>query len=177
MKIYNVGADADEYNFFELVNEEDWDLKSFDGTKLAELWKAFNIKCARSKKYPLGDIAYITPVHPLINSGVVEIFKDIFNNKVELLPVLYSEPYYFINVINIIDALDMEKSEFKRYSSGKIMYCTKYVFKENIVGNNSIFKTPQFPTAEILVTEEFVKRVEENDLKGFVFEELWDSEK
>jgi hypothetical protein len=57
------------------------------------------------------------------------------------------------------------------------MFCTKYVFKENVIGNNSIFKIPQFPTVDVLVTEEFVRLVEENELKGFVFEELWDSEK
>jgi len=95
-------------------------------------------------------------------------------NSVELLPISYSEPHYLINVI---DALDMEKSEFKRYDDGRIMFCTKYVFKEEVIGNNIVFKIPQFPSAHIFVTEEFVKQVEENDLKGFVFEELWDSEK
>lgn len=92
------------------------------------------------------------------------------------MPVEYDEPYYLMNVINMIDALDMEKSEFKRYKDGRIMYCTKYVFKKDVIGNNIIFKIPQFPVTDVLVTEEFVKLAKDNDLKGFIFEEFRDSE-
>jgi len=160
-----------------LVNKSYWNFEDFNGTRLIKSWKTFKIKRARGKKYPVGDFSSITSAHLLVNSKIKDIFENIFKDKVELLPVEYDEPYYLMNVINMIDALDMEKSEFGRFSSGRIMFCTKYVFKEEVIGNNIIFKIPQFPTADVLVTEEFVKLVEDNDVKGFIFEELWDSEK
>ncbi len=144
---------------------------------MLKTWVPFEVKCARSKKYSVGDFSSITPIHFTLNNKAKEIFGNDLLNSVELLPISYSEPHYLINVINVIDALDMEKSEFKRYDDGRIMFCTKYVFKEEVIGNNIVFKIPQFSSAHIFVTEEFVKQVEENDLKGFVFEELWDSEK
>ncbi|NLL06168.1 MAG: hypothetical protein GX270_10380 [Clostridiaceae bacterium] len=177
MKIFQLHANADDYNFFELVNKSDWDFKRFNGTRLLESWKSFRVKCARSKKYPVGDLSSISSLHFTLNYKTIGIFENIFINNVELLPIEYIEECYLMNVINIIDALDVDKSEFKRYDDGRIMFCTKYVFKENVIGNNSIFKIPQFPTVDVLVTEEFVRLVEENELKGFVFEELWDSEK
>lgn len=177
MKVFQVHADADDYNFFELVNKSDWDFEDFNGTSLIKSWRPFKIKRARGRKYPVGDFSSISSLHFLVNSKIKDIFESIFKDKVELLPVEYDEPYYLMNVINMIDALDMEKSEFKRYKDGRIMFCTKYVFKEEVIGNNIIFKIPQFPTVDVLVTEEFVKMAEDNDLKGFIFEELWDPEK
>ena len=176
MKIFRLEADVDDYNYFDFVNEKNWDDKVFDGKELLDNWIQPKVKLGRTKKFPLGDIASLTTLNPAINTNVIEILKDIFSNNVELLPIIFDEQYYLMNVINLLDALDEEKSEFERYSSGKIMFCTKYVFKKDIIGHNYIFKIPQFPKTDILVTEEFVKRVQENSLKGFEFEELWDSE-
>lgn len=135
MKIFQLHANADGYNFFELVNETVWNLESFNGTKLAESWTAFKVKCVRGKKYPVGDFSSISPLHFALNGKTKSVFEDIFTNSVELLPIEYNELYYLMNVTHIIDALDTEKSEFERYPSGKIMFCTKYVFfrlKENL---------------------------------------------
>jgi hypothetical protein len=139
MKIFQLHANADDYNFFELVNESDWDFESFNGTKLLKSWKSFKVKCARGKKYPVGDFSSISSSHFILNNRTIGIFENIFTNNVELLPIEYIEQCYLMNVINIIDALDVEKSEFERYDDGRIMFCTKYVFKENVIGNNSIF--------------------------------------
>lgn len=187
MKIFQLHADVDDYNYFGFMDKKELKNKTFNGKELLSDWVQPEIQLYRTKKYHLGDIAMLMTLTPVINNTVIEIFKDMFANSIELLPVLYSEPvvnkyipkgpYYLMNVINVIDALDEGKSEFERYDDGRIMFCTKYFFREDIIGNNHIFKIPQFPTVDILVTEEFVKRVEENDLKGFVFEELWNSEK
>lgn len=176
MKIFRLEANVDDYNYFGFINENHWDDKVFDGKELLNNWVSPKVKLYRTKKYPLGDIVSLTTLNPAINVNVIEILKDIFCNNVELLPIVFDEQYYLMNVINLLDALDEEKSEFKRYSSGKIMYCTKYVFREDIIRNIHIFKIPQFPKTDILVTEGFVKLVQDNNLKGFEFEELWDSE-
>ncbi len=52
------------------------------------------------------------------------------------------------------------------------MRVEKYAFKENLLSKVAIFKLPEFSNTHIFVTEDFKKIVEENDIKGFKFEEL-----
>jgi len=81
--------------------------------------------------------------------------------------------FYVINVTDLIDCLDYDNSEIKRFpSSGRVMRVIKYVFKIEKLRNTTIFKLPEFPKAISYVTEEFKNVVEENNIKGFKFKEL-----
>lgn len=144
MKVFKLCANADDYNFFELVNKNDWNFEDFNGTSIIKSWKPFKIKRSRGKDIPLEIFLQLHLLHYMLNSKSKDIFECIFKDKVELLPVEYDEPYYMINVINMLDALDMDKSEYKRLSSGRIFLCSKYVFKEEVIGNNAIFKYLNF---------------------------------
>lgn len=105
------------------------------------------------------------------------------NNKCELLPVIVEDckiNYFQINVIEIKDdALDFEKSEFKywEHAPDKIHYTKKFVFKENKLRNATIFKLKVDHYTNIFVTDIFKNKAHECNLKGFIFEEVWDSEK
>ena len=52
----------------------------------------------------------------------------------------------------------------------------KYVFLPDIVSGNHIFKISDEKTRYPFVSDEFRKRVIDNNLKGFKFELAWDSE-
>ena len=80
--------------------------------------------------------------------------------------------YYAYNVTNVVDALDMDKSDLKLFSDGDVMDITQYVFHEHLLLNELIFKIPQ-KKALVYVTDAFVKRVRDEELLGFHFPEVY----
>ena len=56
------------------------------------------------------------------------------------------------------------------------MYFEKYSFKPEVVENVHIFKLKDSPVSTFFVSDTFKKVVEENNLTGFNFKLVWDSE-
>lgn len=82
-----------------------------------------------------------------------------------------------INVITVLDAIDYEKSIYKTYRDGKrIMAFKKYVFLPTVIENVSMFKILDEKTRYAFVSDEFKQTVEKNNLLGFKFKLVWDSE-
>ena len=95
--------------------------------------------------------------------------SNFFNESGELLPViLNSERYYIHHVTKVLDALDLNKSEVERFSSGRLMRVIKYVLKENIVDNHDIFRLIGVKRL-VFASERFVHAVKEGGLLGFKF--------
>ena len=84
--------------------------------------------------------------------------------------------YYIVNVLNVIDGLNYEKSEFEKRDDGRPYSINKFSLRPNIVNNISIFKLfleDRIYSTEIFVSQEVKDIVEENGLTGFSFEEVW----
>jgi hypothetical protein len=96
----------------------------------------------------------------------------------EFLEMKYgNESVYAFNVTNVIDVLDENKSEVKRFkSSGRIMSIERYEFIPHLLEDQVIFKIPQ-QKVRIYVTDKFVKRVNEHGLVGLEFVERWNNER
>jgi hypothetical protein len=79
----------------------------------------------------------------------------------ELLPLECKEGDYFIlNVTNVVDALDEEKSKIVRFPDGKkIMDIKDFVFMPSKLKNVDILKLPQQPLGQVFVTDKFVELV------------------
>ena len=72
--------------------------------------------------------------------------------------------FYVINVIEVVDCLDYDRSKIKRYPSfNRVMDVIQYVFVKSKLRDKIIFKLPEFVNRKIYVTEEFKKAIEEND--------------
>lgn len=83
--------------------------------------------------------------------------------------------YYLVNILNIIDGIDYNQSKFKKLSFDIIVDVTDYVFK-NIVKDIPIFKIyldGVIATTNIYVNDVFKKTIEDNNLKGFNFIEIF----
>lgn len=176
MRIWLLKLDVDKYNSFKGYDiEEELDIRFF-GSSLLSNWNTPTIE-AYYKKRKIADVSDFSSGAPLFNEKAVSMLEEFLKAKAELLPAYYEgNKYYVVNVINVIDALDYEKSEFVRFDTGAIMYCTKYFFKSEIVENQHIFKIPLCNYIDIFVSDEFKKQVEEFKLKGFIFVEVWNSE-
>ncbi len=81
-----------------------------------------------------------------------------------------------VNVINVIDCANKEKSVADRLKTGEFLGFKKVIFDpEKIPNGTLIFKIPENLNS-IYVTDQFVELVKKQKLKGFKFIEEWDSE-
>ena len=176
MVIWLLKFDVDKYNSFNGYEVEQTLNISFFGSSLKNMWIPPSIK-AYHRKRKIADASGFSSGAPLFNEKAVEVLKEFLDEKTELLLSYFdNSKYYVVNVVNVIDALDYEKSEFRRFSNGEIMDCIKYYFKPQIAESQHIFKIPLGNSINIFVSDEFKKRVEEAKLKGFIFAEVWNSE-
>lgn len=176
MRVYELKSDVENYRWLTMVREEDFDaLTSFDGTLVGAAWKPYTVEpisddlnAGRS----LSDFPTLGTV-PTFSQRAVDTLLDVLVENGEVLP-LTSEAgnFYAYNVTLVVDALDEERSETKRFqSSGRIMRVIRYEFYPERLAGLSLFKVPQLATE--FVTDAFVRRVREADLTGFDFREVW----
>lgn len=179
MKIWEMNSDANNYDNFTLCNESDWDklmVYEFDGKCIKDTWIEFCVKEIESIRK--GDKPSLFGSIPVFSHRAVEVLKEYLDNGTEILPLRYDKGEYFvINVINVKECIDFEKSEIKRFkSSDKIMRFKKYVFKEEAIKNEHIFKISEFSKGGVFVSDKFRNEVLRHQLQGFLFKEVWDSE-
>lgn len=103
----------------------------------------------------------------------------LIENSAEILPLNFKEGNFFaINVTSILDVINYGESKFVRFKcSDKILAFQKYAFNlcDELISNN-IFKIVDEPKRRAFVSESFVNTAVENDLKGFDFRLVWDSD-
>jgi hypothetical protein len=110
-----------------------------------------------------------------------EVLKEILNETSELLPFLphEGEQFHRLNVLNIVDCLDLEKSKWREKPNGsKSTQIEEYQFDPARIGGPTLFKLPK--QAALLtvigkhsVPQEFKTLVEREGLTGLKFEEIW----
>jgi hypothetical protein len=130
-------------------------------------------------------------VTPILSQRAVDALADLLEEHGELLPFICdSGKYYAFNITREVAALDEEHSEFKFFSelypdaavispdSANALCIAQFVFQASKVADFTIFKLlSQRSQYEMpLVTDRFVQRVQDANLKGFAFKLLWSSE-
>jgi hypothetical protein len=143
----------------------------FDGSYI-DSWEDFLISFENKKMRDSIDAGI---GRPAISKRALEILMHLLENKVQVLPLVHPKFEYFVlNVTNVIDAIDYERSTFRKLPSGRILTVKKHVFKSEYISNIDIFKVPYF-TTNVYVSDRFRQTVIDNNLSGFDFIELWDS--
>ena len=178
MKIWKLDFKVDEYeNLIPTKNFTVEEIQSFDGRRHLEQWEPLKVeRMEPEKNLELGDAPGFTI--PVFSKRAIECLLSLINENIELLPLDFEEKeFYGINVTTVLDAIDYEKSVYKTFRDGKrIMSFKKYVFKSDKIKDVPIFKIIDEPTRWAFVSDKFKQTVEENNLEGFDFELVWDSE-
>lgn len=177
MRIWHLKFEVDEYDNLTPAEEFDLDeIQSFDGRRKINDWKPMIVKKIEDK--PLSNAPGFSSHIPVIDKLALEKLYDIINDFVEILPLQCSEgEYYALNITEVLDCIDYEKSEYKTFSDGiRIMRFIKYSFREDKVNGKHIFKIVDEPRRRPFVSDEFRQRVLNSNLTGFKFELAWDSE-
>ncbi len=177
VKVYELWMDH-TYRTYEPIPKDGYKSYMFDGVPVKErkFDKIYPSKYKDEIDKPIGDVFSVEISSFILNEKSYKVLYPYLKNHSQVFKIKSdSKIFYVVNVTDIIDCLDYEKSELKRFpSSGRIMRVIKYVFKEEKIKDTVIFKLPGigFVNSHSFVTEEFKKVVEENNIKGFKFKEL-----
>jgi len=103
---------------------------------------------------------------PAFSQRACDSLADLLQPNGELLPLetRNGASYYFYNCTAVRDVLDANNSKWR--------FFFYYTFHEELLEGLSVFRIPQQPT-ELLVTDKFVKRVQDAGLNGFDFTKVW----
>jgi hypothetical protein len=129
-------------------------------------------------------------VTPFFSQHASDSLVDLLEGNGELLPLISDfGQYYAFNITREVEALDEERSEFKLLSeldpdllsispeTSDFLCISRYEFSAERIAELSIFKLPKRYHSEMpLVTDRFVQRVQDANLKGFAFKLLWSFE-
>lgn len=177
MKIYNLLHDSENYRWLEY--QGDW----FDffhdincsNTRIDNFDYVIRCKAIRDKKERvLGD--YPCFVVPAISQKAKEVLESQLSDFIQIFPLETGKlgQYYFINILNVLDCLDKNKSEIQYLPSSDMIYkIRKWKFNSRLNDKNSkIFIIKNQMGERIYIDENIKKIIDENNLKGFVFREV-----
>ena len=150
----------------------------FIGTSFHDEWKKCEVEVRfkgkwGNKETDIMDFGGLMEI--VLNYKAKSKLEDLILPYSELLPLeLEGEELYLLNPIVVLDCLDLKKCQIKKTPPLYDEEITKYVFKRE-EDYPPIFRIKNEPR-KYIVTEEFVKRLEENALVGYALDELWDPE-
>jgi hypothetical protein len=128
---------------------------------------------------PLGDRAGIDARHdpPVFSRRALDVLLPYIGRFGQVLPLDFDEwEYSLFNITNVVDALDVQKSELAYFKDGGFKRVLRFAFNPEAVRDQWIFKIPQHPRMFAFVTDRFVDLVKQHGLSGFGFERLWGDE-
>lgn len=176
MKIWILDRDVNNYASLKFVSGFDLDLVlSFRGEAKKDNWTS--PKFVRINNLPFGNTTGLLSYTPFFDDEAVKELDCFLEGNAELLPLNCPEGnFYVVNVTKVLDCLNLERSEYKSFSDGRIMRMIKYVFYEGIVRDIDVFKVKGLEGRDVFVSDKFKNKVEESQLTGFKFTLVWDSE-
>ncbi|MDR6553771.1 imm11 family protein [Paenibacillus qinlingensis] len=177
MRIWRLGFKDSVYTY---LNPDDYRKHIRDGFKGKPMkgdWKPIDVELI-DKSTKLYDFTGFGTAQPILNKKVFDALDPLIHDKVEYLPIVYeADKLCFVNILNVLDCLDLNKAIVVRDEEYNIVTAIKkYAFQEQLVKDEVIFKLPYFRGTHYFVTEKFRDAVIEHGLTGFEFEEVWNSE-
>lgn len=140
----------------------------------AAIWQRVSLMPLRGlakKGTPLGDCPYYGAGRGtlLVSDRLRQLIEAFTHDEIEFLPVEIDGEtgYWYMNVLCVLDALDEEKSELKRFSDGGIMYVIQAAYCDDVINGHPIFRLTNY--SGVFVTEEMKNYLQANRLIGLTF--------
>jgi len=171
MKIFQMGGDIHllpiefDKELTKLIERE-------HGKRMEPLWGRVSLKAMEGvvkKGTPLGDCPYFAPSTLIVSEKLKGLIQSFTEDEIEFLPVEIDGQtgYSYMNVLLILDALDLEKTELKRFEDGAIKYVIQAQHHDAIIDGHHIFMLPNYHG--IYISEDLKKHLEDNDVLGTTF--------
>jgi hypothetical protein len=178
-KIFRLETDPDEHDdllaisrpgvaWFEVFNKLCKGVRCTDWWEPVPMeWKPARVRKNRGKPV---DIIGLMGDGLTFSDRAVEVLAPLVGDVIELLPLAYDGPGHFqvVNMLDIVDCLEEQRSVLDRYRSGRVSIVYKYVFKPGSTDGHHLFKCKQC-LLHNLVSAEFKALVEEKGLVGAYF--------
>lgn len=178
MKFYYYTCDLEHYGYMSFIEPKYTYEHGFvvgdqfnKGQPIATSWQPAMMEVDISQG-PLSDFPLCTMGPPVLNEKAWDVLRPVLGEMVEALPV--ETPfgtYLALNVLDVIDCLDYEQSEFTYYPAsmgGDIHRIIKCHLKPDLIKNKLMFKIPERMT-RVIVSDEFKDIVVGASLKGLDF--------
>lgn len=177
MNIYEIGQDFDNYKFFvfkedDKSNKDVWD---YNGQSLVNEWKGLSLELFRDKRKKKDkrsedfDASCYFSGCLIVNKRTSLLLAEKLKGQIEVLPVNVdgnTSNYYFINVLNTVDALNIESKSNEEIL--KIMRDNNGIFNKGNIGSYIIFRDSLFNN-NYYCTDEFVDFVKQYSITGLKF--------
>lgn len=169
MTIYRIEALADEYDGL-IPHDHDhveFVRRAGHGRRGAD-WRPLAVTVFPAMQGPRrGDFASLPVYGPALGQRALDVLLPLIGPSVEVLPLACAEePWFILNVLDVVPALDLERSEVDRYSDGTIMFVARPVLRRAAVEGRTIFRMAESPLEAIFVSDEVKARIEEHGLTG-----------
>ena len=166
MNIYEIGQDFDNYKFFvfkedDKSNKDVWD---YNGQSLVNEWKGLSLELFRDKRKKKDkrsedfDASCYFSGCLIVNKKTSLLLAEKLKGQIEVLLVNVdgnTSDYYFINVLNTVDALNIDSDNNGIFNKGNIG--SYIIFRDSLFNNN------------YYCTDEFVDFVKQNSITGLKF--------
>jgi hypothetical protein len=149
MKIWEIRADVENYEWLYISRDvqeipDTQEIICFFGKSRIKHWKPIIVERMDENTSPeLGNCANYSS-NCAIDRKAIDVLQDLLEGNVELLPLIFDEKdYYVINVTNVVDCVDFEKSRYEKYTDdadSRIMDFDQYVFKEEVAKERTVFQ-------------------------------------
>lgn len=142
------------------------------GNRIGYRWPSLSLRSRKGtvkKGIGLGDCPYFAPEILIVSERLKRCIQQFADSDVEFLPLLIDGEagYSYMNVLRVIDALDVDNSELRRFDDGAIMYVVKAQYHETLVDGHDIFLLPNY--RGVYVTEQLRQYIEESNVVGATF--------
>lgn len=178
MKIYKLNLDVDNYEscFIEETNiSEDIFDTLCTATPLSFENETVHFRYSGKDDKKIGDVLNCWDFCGyLINDKLCNLLAT--NNKIQAQYIKFQKDFILLNNTLVIDGLNSAKTKYE-YFENDIIGVEEYSFKQ--LDYPPLFQI-SLPNGYIpifyFVTDEFIDIVNKNNIKGFKFEKIWDSE-
>ncbi|HWU89493.1 MAG TPA: DUF1629 domain-containing protein [Kofleriaceae bacterium] len=172
-----IGAEGFEFCHPERQDDFETFNVQVDGTRRRATWQSIPVHLVhedRGKKLAASDSPWLGSHALILRRSPIEKLGALLQEYGEILPLICEEAELFtFNATRILDALDEQASSVIRFSSGRIMHVSRYVFRPEVIGDTDIFKIPNLRVSPTYVSERVVQAWASGGFRGLVFNKVW----
>lgn len=169
-EVWFLRADVDNFAAISPVDASTWDLlNGFDGRPFGGDWPRPQLE--RLPTGPPGDFPYLASHVVALTPRAWSALRPKIGDSVEALPLdVQGEEYQALNVLDVLDCLDLERSELRTLPDGSVVGVRRWALRKDVVESHDIFKARAAELQAVLVSERFRGWVEEAGLAGASFD-------
>lgn len=183
MRIYSVGL-HDNVQMLDMdVDQQVTTLRALGRGKAFEgAWQPLPVwRLKKPRKHRIEELCDLTAVCssvniPVLSARAKQVIGPVLGRDTQWLALAFGVcEYWLLNSLRVLDAVDLIRSSVGYFPDGRVSDIEKYAFRESVVADEWLFKVTTAPY-DVLVTERFRSLVISEQLTGFYFQPVWDSE-